>query len=203
MKVTFYLGIGLTLCLCIFFGERPLPPSKLMNYVKDPDHGLHKTRQIGPLKVDLQYQPTSVVIANELRQDEIDRAQYEERAQKLEGLQHYLLRLSVDEPGSNISNYAIEHAQEEQERLYYFSFLMKNDIRLVDGRDTLAPVLYHFERSYDLADHRTFVLAFERRDQDDEKTKTFIIEPEYFLTGPIKMKIKAEDINKVPSLKLL
>ncbi len=203
MKVSFFLGIGLTLCLYCLLGERPLPPDQLMTYLQTPEHGLRKSRQVGPLRVDLQYQPTAMVIANELRQKQIERSQFETRAQQLEGLQYYRLRLSVDEVGSDITTYELRDAQEEQERLYYYSFKMRDDIRLVDGGDTLAPVLYHFERSYDLAAHRTFVLAFECPPSKSTTTKTFILEPEYFLTGAIKLKIKAEDIQNIPTLKLL
>ncbi len=202
MKVYPY-WLCLCCCLLMYSCERSLAPAQLVAYIQNPDNGLHKNKKVGQLQVDLQYQPTASVIANELRKNQITQEEYEQRVPDLESLQYFTLKLSVDEPGKNISTFDISHPQEEQERLYYLSFLMKHDIRLIEGQDTLAPVLYHFERSYDLADHRTFVMAFENKTPHNIEDKTFVFHSDLLGTGPIKLKFKENDLQNTPQLKLL
>ena len=203
MKVYHYF-LCLTLCIFICSCERTLPPSQLVAYVQNPENGLHKKKQIGPLKIEVQYQPLASVIANELHKDAITQEEYQHRLPDLENLQYYTLKLSVDQAGKNISTYGIQNSQEEQERLYYLSFLMKNDIHLIEGQDTLSPVLYHFERSYDLADHRAFVIAFKNKQKDKLLDKTFVFQSDILGTPiPVKFKFKENDLQKTPQLKLL
>ena len=106
-------------------------------------------------------------------------------------------------PGQDITTYRVNDPGEEQERLYYLSFQMKENIRLLQGQDTLAPVLYHFERSFDLSPHRTFVLAFEAPKSEPSKDRTFILDSPILGTGPLKLKITAKDLTNIPDLKLL
>lgn len=190
-------AIGLLSC------EQTVQPIDLVRFVNHPENGLAKTKTIGALKVELKYKPLDFLIANELRTNQIEEERYQNHYQELEGLQYYNLKLSLPQlPNQNITTYQVKNDEGLQERLYYLSFKMKEDIRLVQGTDTLAPVLYHFERSYDLAPHRTFVLAFDETNPEKTVDKTFVLDAPIFGTGPIKIKIRAEDLNDIPNIKL-
>lgn len=178
-------------------------PSELAKFVQDPKNGLHKVKTVGPITVDLQYKPISFVVVNEFRKNEISKAEYQDRHRSLQSLQQFNLKLSINKSGQDITTFGLSNASDQQGRLYYLSFGMKDDIRLIDGQDTLAPVLYHFERSYDLAGHRTFVLAFEAKEESQHKDKTLVFDSRVLETGPIKITIEEKDIKKIPKLKLL
>ena len=186
--------------------QQSVDPIDLVHYVKATKNGLAKAKEIGDIRVNLLYKPLDFVIANEFRSNQIKQDDYDSRKEELKGLQYYNLQVSVpNHPKLNITNYRVANAEEQQQRLYYLSFYMKNDIRLIQGQDTLAPVLYHFERSYDMAGHRTFVLAF-IENQSEDKTpidRTLVIDSPIMGTGPIKLKIKEEDLKNIPTLKLI
>ncbi|MEL6866460.1 MAG: hypothetical protein AAFP19_18690 [Bacteroidota bacterium] len=193
----------LLLGLLFSFGcQSSLSPSEYVKWVSDSENGLRRVKQIGSVKMELQYKPIPYVIANELRSNHIDRTAFEERYTALEGGQYFTMKISIDEPGQDITKYGIRDMNEQQERLYYLSYAMQNDIHLLQGSDTLACKLYHFERSYDLTPHRTFVLAFDEKESPDLNDKTFIWDTPLFGTGPIKVKFRSESLEEIPNMKI-
>ena len=203
MKALNFLYTLLAVLVLVSCDQQVLPVD-LVRYVNHPDHGLTKRKTLGPLKVELQYKPHSYVIANELRSNQIGQQVYRQRLKELDGLQYYNLKISVPKlPGQDITTYRVNDPGEEQQRLYYLSFQMKENIRLIQGQDTLAPVLYHFERSFDLSPHRTFVMAFEEPLSKSPEDRTFILDSPVLGTGPLKLKITAKDLDNIPDIKLL
>lgn len=183
-------------------GKPSLQPSDYVGWVNDAQNGLVKTKTIHPLEVEVLYKPIPYIIANELRSNAIDKAVYERREEELKGLQYYTLKLGIVGGALDITNYEVGDNAQQQERLHYLSFAMQKDIKLVEGGDTLACKLYHFERSYDVVAHRTFVLAFEAKEANKKKDKTLILELPYFKTGPIKLNYKTSDLEAIPTIKL-
>lgn len=203
MKAFKIIGTGIFLLLLFNSCKKEMQASDFVRYVNNPENGLHKIKQVDDLIVDLQYKPLEYIVSHEFRTNNIEAQAFRQRAEKLQGLQYYNLKLSIDEKGLNPTTYNIQNDLELQNRLYYLSFGMKQDIRLIQGRDTLSPVLYHFERSYNLSKHRTFVLAFDEKDMEHELDKTFVLDSPDFGTGPVKIKIQKDDLQNTPSLKLL
>ena len=183
--------------------QKDAESTDLVEFVRNIDNGLHKQKAIGPLLIDAQYRPVDYVIANEFRKNDIDPTAYQNRKAELDGLQYYNLKIGfTGNTQMDITKYNIQNEAELQERLYYLSFHMKHDIRMIQGQDTLAPVLYHFERSFDLSNHRTFVVAFEEPDQDHTNDKTLLLDTPILATGPLKIKFKKDHIQKIPNLKI-
>lgn len=187
---------GLTAC-----SKQELIPSEYVVWVNDEANGLLKKKTIHPLTVEALYKPLPYIIANEFRSNTISKVEYDKRVEELNGMQYYTLKLSITDK-LNVTNYGVSNMSQQDERITYLSFAMKNDIQLVEGNDTLNCALYHFERSHDLNPHRTFVLAFEKTDKNNQQDKTLILDLAYFQTGPIKLNFKAADLEKLPNLKL-
>ncbi len=183
--------------------QKEVRPVDYVKFVRSADNGLHKQKAIGPLLLDVQYRPVDYVIANEFRKNDIDPTAYQDRKAALDGLQYYNLKIGfTGNTQMDITKYNIQNEAQQQERLYYLSFHMKHDIRMIQGQDTLAPVLYHFERSFDLSNHRTFVVAFEEPDQEHNNDKTLLLDTPILATGPLKIKFKKDHIQKIPNLKI-
>jgi hypothetical protein len=183
-------------------GNKSLVPSDYIAWVNTSENGLMKEKSISPLEVKLLYKPLPYIIANEQRSNSIDEVVYNKRLEELEGMQYYTLKLGITGEKLNVTNYEVADNAQQQERLNYLSFAMQKDIKLIDGGDTLNCALYHFERSYDITPHRTFVLAFEQKAKNKEKDKTLILDLAYFKTGPIKLNFRSTDLVSIPNLKL-
>jgi len=194
----------LSLVIFLFFFTactKYFSPSEYVNWVKDEKNGLNKVKQIKEVKIEIQHKPIPFIIANEQRKNDIDIDEYNNRKAELEGLIYFDLRLSINLPNYDITNYNILSEKEQKDRLYYLSYHMKNDIFLIEGMDTLPCRLYHFERSYDIAKHRTFILAFDNTNHKD-LDKTVVLDTPLFNTGPIKLKFKKEDLINLPLINL-
>lgn len=173
--------------------EKELPPTELMQFVNSEEHGLLRKKVVSPVSMEVLYKPIDYIIAQEFRRKPLNEAAYEQRKKALEGAQYFNLKLTID-------NFA-QRQHTDKQFLYYLSYQMKNDIRLIEGQDTLAPILYHFERSYDIAAHRTFVLAFEASEKETVQDKTFILDSEPLNTGPMKISFLASDLTNTPTIK--
>ncbi|MFK8101603.1 MAG: hypothetical protein AB8G15_03730 [Saprospiraceae bacterium] len=182
-------------------GKTSLSPKQYVDYVTDSTHGLRVSKTVGDLVVELQYRPIPFVVANELRRNDISAATYQARLEALEGGQYYHLKLAIKGGQSDVTKYKVTDENAYQQRIHYLSFALKNDIHLVDGRDTLRAKLFHFERAYDIAKYRSFLLSFPAT--DNLADKVFIFESPIFETGPLKLRFKKEDLEDLPDLKLV
>lgn len=182
-------------------GNSQLAPADYVAWVNDASNGLYKEKQVQPLTISAVYKPIPYIIANEKRSNQIDPIEYQQRKEELAGMQYVTLKLGIIGEQKDITNYEVQTDADLQERLSYLSFAMQKDIQLIDGQDTLACALYHFERSYDLTPQRTFVLGFEKK-STPATDKTLVLDLPYFNTGPIKLAFKADDLQAIPELKL-
>ena len=184
--------------------KKSLEPKAYIQWVKATENGLHKQKEIYPLKVDLLYTPKDYQIANNLKTNTIQESIYKKEQDRLGNLQYYHLKLSiVDKEGQlDVGNYQIRSISEQQKRLGYLSFGMQKDIYLIEQGDTLPCVLYHYEQSYDVKPVRSFLVAFDQRSDSKSQSKTFILDSPVFGTGPMKIQIEASDLLNVPYLKI-
>lgn len=192
------LGISLSAC------KKSLAPKAYVQWVKSAENGLHKQKEVYPLKLDLLYTPQDYQIVNNLKTNTIKEEVYQKEQDRLGDLQYYHLKLSVvDAEGRlDVGNYQIRTMAEQQKRLGYLSFGMQKDIHLIEEGDTLPCVVYHYEQSYDVKPERSFLVAFDQRVDSKDKTKTFILDSPVFGTGPMKIQIEASDLLNVPYLKI-
>ena len=190
---------------CLFTScDLDVKPSELVQYVRNVDHGLLQSETSGQIKAEIQYKPIPFLIANEFRRNQITEEEYEKRFRELKGSQYYNLKIELPGlQGQNLVNYNVRNEEELQRRLYYLSFGIQNDIRLVEGSDTLQPMICHFERSYDLAPHRTFVLAFEQKEETALHDKTLILDSSLLSKEPIRLKVSREALQNIPNIKLI
>lgn len=202
MQVIKYLLYGILLLSLSSCGNENLIPSDYVTWVNNEENGLLKKKTVQPLEIEAVYKPLPYIIANEKRTNEIPQIEYDKRAKELEGMHYFTVKLSIIGGKLDITNFEVETDAQQQERLAYLSFAMQDDIKLVEGTDTLPCALYHFERSYDLAPYRTFVLGFEQKEENKTKDKTLVLDLAYFRTGPIKLNFASSDLARIPNLKL-
>lgn len=200
---SYILWLG-SLLLLVGCGQPDLIPSDYVAWVQDEAHGLRQTRGIAPLQVTALYKPVPYLIAQEERTNAIDPQLYQTRTQALEGMQYYTLQVALEgSTKQDITNYQVADGQAQQERLAYLSFGMQQDIQLIQGTDTLPCRLFHFERSYDLAPHRTFVLAFDQpAEASPTQERTLVVELRPFNTGPLKFNYSTATLSNIPNLAL-
>ena len=202
IKPSFLISCFLVLFLASC--KQSLEPKAYVQWVKSSENGLHKIKEIAPLKMDVLYTPRDYHIVNNLRSNEIDGSTYEAEKERLGELQYYHLKLSISNSNgkAHIGNYEVQNIAEQQERLGYLSFGMKEDIYLLEQGDTLPCMAYHYEQAYDVKPHRSFLIAFAQREGLAKTDKTFVLDSPVFGTGPMKVQISSSDLLNIPDLKI-
>lgn len=124
---------------------------------------------------------------------------FREEKAKLDGMTYYELKIGVKGGKEDIMNYQSGNAQEKQQRIYYFSYDFQEDIYLEINGQKIPCALFHFERSYDLANTRKFMLGFSLGNDTTIETTTLVLNSQLLNTGPVKFKF---DHTKQPVLAL-
>lgn len=164
-------------------------------WIADYNNGLRAKTIVDGLVFDVQYKPSSFValdLSKNLNQD------YSEVLMEADNMQYFTLTIGIENGDMDFMEYNVNSKEEQQRILYYYSYLFQQDIKLVNGSTKLPCVLYHFERSADMKNSRTFVLAFEKP-KEASKESTMRIESEIFSASPIEITVKK---NNIPSLEI-
>ncbi len=192
----FWLG-GVTVALFTLAAcSTKLEPREYMAWVESYDHGLHIKQTSGPFVFDLQYKPSAYVL---LQQEGLQVSPVKLGQASLETeMQHYTLTLGLADGKGDFLDYQAGNYVEQQQKLYYFSYLFQNDIYMEEGGKKQPCLLFHFERSYDLKPSRTFVLGFESPSKGIAPAQIVIHSP-WLKTGPVKLLIEKKN---TPTVKL-
>ncbi len=175
-----------------------LEPTAYRSWVENAANGLKKVQTIGDYEFSLQYKPVDYVALVESRNPNITKQQVQQKQEELKDFQYYNLRIKTN-VGTELLASNITQEDEYYGRLNYFVTYAQDDIQLYQGKDTIACGLYLFERNYGLAPYNNIVIGFKSNDTQTEKTIVF--NDRVLGTGPVKFKIRKEDLANIPQLK--
>jgi hypothetical protein len=117
-------------------------------------------------------------------------------------MQYYNLRIELKDGTGELLKHGATSAADYKGRVNYFAFAMQNDIKLVEGDDTVPCLLFHYERAYDVAPYGTFLLAFPLP-KNSKTDRTLIFTDHGFNKGIIKFFYRGADINNQPQLEVI
>ena len=178
-----------------------LSPVEYAAWVENESNGLKVKKNISDYEFTLLYKPLDYVVVREMKSEELKKKLLDERKKELEGMQYYTLKIKSN-TSNDLMKTGISSEDEYYQRLEYFMSPAQDDISLIDGRDTLPCLLYHFERNYGLAPFNNIVLGFAKtEDKKEQKDKTLIYDDQVLGTGKIQITIKGNDIEQLPLLK--
>lgn len=184
-------------------GGNEFDPAEYIQWVENSDHGLKVKKSIGSIDFILQYKPIDYVIVKQAGNGKADKNFMDNEKKQMEDMQYYTFSIAVTDVQADILKYKLGKPEEFEERINYYSSQMQNDLLLIDGKDTLKCLLFHYERNYGLAPFSNFLLAFENiKTAERNCDKTLIYDDAMLGSGQVKLTIKAEDIISIPNLKL-
>ena len=190
------LILSIAFCSC---QQEPLAPDQFAQWVENPENGLKVTQAVGGVEFELHYRPHDYIALLESKhREKFGSEELEKRREELSGLQYYSLKLRRTS-GEDLMTGALNSEQEFYGRVDYFSSAMENDLRLVDGSDTLSCSLFHLERTYGISPYKTVLLAFPESD-GASSDKHLIYNDQVLGTGPVHMTIPREKIEAIPEL---
>lgn len=184
------------ICGC---AKNELNSDEYINYVESEKNNIKNSKQIEDLNFSLQYCPTEYLLLKEFKTNNLSEKLLAERKKENENMVFFKLRISAKN-NSDILNYKISSNDDYYERIQYLSYGFEEDIALLNGKDTLFPALFHFERTYGVVPFADFMLAFNAKIIEPEKFQV-IIDDKIFDTGLLKFTYSNKDIQNIPKLK--
>ncbi len=185
------LAIAMVVGICATIGcsKSKLGKREFIDWVKNPSNQLNQTKTIGDIQLNIQYTPGAYL---ELIQDGASDSK----------MQQYALEMVVlSKKNSDIAKHNISTISDYEARMQYMSFSMQNDIKLVDGDDTLDCKWFHFERGADIKPHRTWLLGFDKLQTTDSQTKVLLVDVSKLGAGIVKFKFDKNILTNIPTLK--
>lgn len=180
-----------------------LAPNNYVKWIEDKSNGIKKIKELKPLRLELQYKPIDYLVLRNKEDRQTNANQTANIRSEYEGLQYYQFKIGLVSQSQDLLHFRIKNNNEYSERIEYFSFYVCDDIRLIDGNDTLRSVICHFERTYGLVPYVNLSLAFEVDNSKEIRDKILIYNDQLFGIGPVKIRIKSSDINSIPTLKII
>jgi len=172
---------------------RKLSQERYIKWIRDYDNNVHVQAMHNDFIFDLQFQPSAYILLQRGIENYSDSARSRE-LDALSALQYYTLSISRKDKGDLIVSGA-NTPSEKEERQYYLSYRLQDDITLEENGKILPCVLYHGERPA-VAGSRTFVLAFENPETNSAKAE-ILIRSEMFGSSPVKIAVSKFNIPQV------
>jgi hypothetical protein len=173
-----------------------------MEFVKDNSHDLAQSKEIGDFVYTVRFLPAEYLVLRELGNDTINKQEFDKKTKEMNELQYFNFMIQNKAFNQELLRFQLTGENEYYSRIEYFSFKMQDDIKLVDGKDTLSCELFHFERTYDIAPYLTFNVAFKNT---NNKTggKTFSFDDMIFKNGKINITFDKTIFTNIPKIKTI
>lgn len=177
-------------------------------WIEDPQNGYVIQKKVSDFTFSAIHKPLEYLALQELKnQDVINQKQVKEKIEAYSGLQYFTFRIAAEAQSNELLKVNLSSEDEYYKRIEYFSFKMQDDLKLIDGEDTLSCSLFHFERVFGLAPYATFLLGFPQitnettnHKKKNSRSKTLLYDDRMFGVGKIYMTFKEENLNQVPEL---
>lgn len=126
-------------------------------------------------------------------------AEFESKKKDASDMYYFKLEIDIKSGQQNLLKNGLKNDDEYFQRLYYVSYLMKQDIAMRMGDITYPCKLYSYERAYDLNSKLSFMLGFEK---PKLLTDDIVIEirPQLFSDERVKFMLDKSVINSIPKL---
>ncbi|HEX8517248.1 MAG TPA: hypothetical protein VF868_13710 [Bacteroidia bacterium] len=157
-----------------------------VSWVGDSDNKLVKNKELNEVNYILAFMPAEALAHIELKDEPYSGQQFDQALKNYSGMSYFNLRIERPKDSGEILKLDLQNSAQYTDRLNYMAFAMQHDLTLVQGKDTLHPGLYHFERIFELSSYVTVMLAFDNSKFQKDKEFTIIYNDRLFNKGYIK-----------------
>ena len=173
-----------------------LEKDEYIQWIISKDNDVKDNRSVGDYFFYLQYQLPEWIFLQRNSNSSITGHEMKLAIDEISSLQYYTLTIGLNDGNEDFINSGSPKTGEIEKRIYYFSYSFQEDISLKEDGKRILPVLFHFERSMDVKNSRTFVMGFENTNSSLGKI-SFIIESPFFGSVPIELSINKNNAKKL------
>lgn len=206
MKRTF-LGLIITLC-CFGCYPSELSIDDYFKYLVSPDNGLYQRKRVNQFEITARYLPTEYLIYRDYKSIGLDKVDIDSLKDAYQGSLTFILKIAPNKEEGHefdIMTQTVASKEAFKEQSFQLNFLMQENLKLKIRDKEYAPVLVELENTYELTQHRNFIITYGLdKDISEEpfESMDFIFQDRIFGTGIHHFLFKQESIKKIPSIKL-
>ena len=126
----------------------------------------------------------------------------EQKNKRVQALSLFSLLFRVAHPDGEQALFGNYHSEDFNANLNYMIQGAQQDFLFINGKDTLRPMVYHFERNVNLVKYSMINLGFELEKNTDYKGGTLVYNDNIFGVGKINLGFPALNSKTMPKLKL-
>lgn len=185
---------------CATHIQKELNASEMVEWFqKDKINFLHE-KNVGSYAFKLQFVPAEIKILSEVdNPSQISETYYNKRIKEVQdNIFCYFEIIPLDNTRTMLETEA-DNPTDYGERLNYFVSYAQKDIYLVQGKDTLKCLNYHFENTYGVKKSNTMALLFQKKDSKEDIE--FVFDDKVLNTGPIKFTQNSFTTIPTPAIK--
>lgn len=183
--------------------EKTVGAKDYISWVTNKNNGLKVSKDIGNYSFCLQYEPVPYVALREQYDGKVTNGKLEEAIKERSGFQYFILEISTIDKKTDILKSDLKASGDYYTRIQYFSYMMQDDLKLMDGTQTVPCQLFQFERDYGVTPFQRFVLGFPKgKTSTGNQDKTLIYDDKVLGINKMEIKIDAKAIDRLPHLKL-
>lgn len=183
--------------------SKSLDPPYYTKWIQDKRNGLLQENIRNNIRYEVIYMPDEYIICQEVKSNTIKDSLLNSRLSELIGMQYFKLRISLLDENGDLLKYNMNSPGQYTERINYASFAMQNDIRLIQNKDTISCMLFHFERLFEAAPNGTFLLGFPLGQQKTLSDKIIEFNDNLFDQGNQTFIFRKDALNRIPKLRTL
>lgn len=192
--------------VCFFFLQSCTPDllteEALQAYVQDTDHGLIKTAERGSLEVGAVFRPTDLIVAQELRSQEVNEEVIQKLRKKYRAYSYFVL--SISNNGKDALYSTAGSYQHFSDNLQKLSFRMQDYLHMTtSAKDTVYMADYHFSRMHGMSGSTQVLLAFDLEKIKDKKWVQLNVKEMGFGAGRVNLRFDIDDIQDTPEIDFL
>jgi hypothetical protein len=211
MKMKNKCAILIVLLALVACSKKSMNPPDFCAWVSSPESGMVAEKEINGLVYTAMYRPAEYMVLQNNNLAETNPSAYTQQLAEASAGQYFVLQIkSLDNNDVIAANAASK--EEYHARMIYLSYRVQESMRLVDNGDTLNCRLAQFEQIYAAAPYARLNLVFDTQNTTENETpsaqkstngdKTLVFDDKVWGNGLIKLKIKANDLNNIPKVRI-
>jgi len=166
----------------------------------DDRNNFHKTEDIEDVRYKLSYLPAEAMAYLELRTEDYDFATFKKTLERYTDMSYFNFRIELKNGKGELLKHQLSSPGQYEDRVKYFSFKMEKDICLVQGRDTVFPGLFQFERIFEVAPYANVMFAFDNTLFNKNEEFTVVYNDVVFDKGFIKYHYQNKQLINLPNI---
>jgi hypothetical protein len=173
---------------------------EFMRWCADEDNRLSRSKEISEMRYKLSYLPPEAMAFLELRKEPYDLPKFRKLSDSYSEMTYFTFRIEVLDGSGELLKYKLRSPAQYDARVKYMSFDIQNDLYLVQGKDTLIPGLFQFERIFEVAPYANVMFAFDNKRFNRQEEFTIIYNDKLFGNGYVKFNYRDKQLFNLPNI---